>query len=206
MLKVYGRANAWNVRKVTFLIEDLGLPYERLDYGRGFAPTDTPDFLALNPNGFVPVLDDNGFILWESHTLLRYIAGKYGQPPLYPADVQQRARVDQWLDWKISHVAPAMRPLFFTRVLNSKDYTDKEVADAEADWNKYFTILDGQLGRTGAYVAGSDFTIADCAIGMAVHRFMTMPCDRPALQHVERYYGQLSERPSYQKTVLIGVP
>jgi glutathione S-transferase len=206
MIKIYGRPTAWNVRKVLFFLEDTGLPYERLDYGRGFQPTNTPEFLALNPNGLVPVLVDGDLIIWESHTVLRYLAAKNGPKSYYPEDLKRRARVDQWLDWKLGHVSPAMRPLFFRHFLKMGEFTDREVADGEAECTKLFTILDAQLGKTGAYVTGPDITIADSSLGMAAHRWLTLPLKRPELGNLARYYESLSSRPSYQKTILIGMP
>jgi glutathione S-transferase len=194
------------VRKVLFFLEDTGLPYERLDYGRGFTPTNTPEFLALNPNAMVPVLSDGDTVIWESHAILRYLAAKNGPESYYPAALGHRAVVDQWLDWKIAHVSPAMRPLFFRHFLKMGEFTDREVAEAEAESAKLFTILDGQLAKTGAYAAGPDITIADSSIGMAVHRWLNLPLKRPVLPHIDEYYLRLSRLPSYEKTVRIGMP
>ncbi len=206
MVTIYGRITAWNVRKVLFFLEDAGIPYERLDYGRGFKPTNTPEFLALNPNGMVPVLVDGSTVLWESHTIMRYLAAKNGPESYYPTNLEHRAVADQWLDWKIAHVSPVIRPLFFRHFLKVGEYTNREVEEAEAVCATLFTILDGQLGKTGAYVAGPDITIADSSIGMAVHRWLTLPLKRPPLKNVERYYETLSKLPSYEKTVRIGMP
>ncbi len=206
MVTIYGRTTAWNVRKVLFFLEDTGLAYERLDYGRGFSPTNTPEFLALNPNAMVPVLADGTTVIWESHSILRYLAAKYGPESYYPSDLAQRAQVDQWLDWKLAHVSPAMRPLFFRHFLKMGEFSDREVAEAEAESAKLFTILDGQFAKTGAYVTGPDITIADNSIGMAVHRWLNLPLKRPALPHIDAYYQTLSRLPSFEKTVRIGMP
>jgi glutathione S-transferase len=206
MIKIYGRTNAWNVRKVLCLLEDIGLPYEQFDYGRGFKAVDSTEFLALNPNAMVPVLLDGDAVIWESHAILRYIAAKYAPESYYPADIIRRAGVDQWLDWKIAHVAVAVRPLFFRHFLKIGDFTEREVEQGEAQCAKLFTILDAQLGKTGAYAAGSNFTIADCSLGMAVHRYLNLPVRHPELPELSRYYSALSQRPAYQKTVLIGMP
>jgi glutathione S-transferase len=206
MITIYGRTTAWNVRKVLFFLEDVGIPYERLDYGRGFSPTNTPEFLALNPNAMVPVLADGGTVIWESHTILRYLAAKNGPESYYPSNLERRAVTDQWLDWKIAHVTPAIRPLFFRHFLKMGEFTDREVQEGEAECARLFTILDGQLAKTGAYVAGPDITIADSSIGMAVHRWLNLPLKRPAVPHIERYYEMLSRLPSYEKTVKIGMP
>jgi glutathione S-transferase len=206
MITIYGRKTAWNVRKVLFFLEDIGLPYERLDYGRGFQPTNTPEFLTLNPNALVPVLVEGDTVIWESHTILRYLAAKYSPPGYYPPGLDRRAVVDQWLDWKIAHVSPAIRPLFFRHFLKMGEFTDREVAEGEAECARLFTILDAQLHKTGAYVAGPELTIADSSIGMATHRWLNLPLKRPELREVARYYETLSKLPSYKKTVLIGMP
>ncbi len=206
MITMYGRAGSWNVRKVLFFLEDVGLPYQRLDYGRGFLSTATPEFLALNPNAMVPVLADGPVVLWESHTILRYLAGKYGPESYYPPSLERRAIVDQWLDWQLAHVSPAMKPLFFRHFLKMGEFTSREVEEAEAECAKLFTILDGQLAKTQACVAGPDITIADSSIGMAVHRWLNLPLKRPDLPHIGHYYQTLSRLPSYEKTVRIGMP
>ncbi len=206
MITIYGRATAWNVRKVLFFLEDVGLPYERLDYGRGFSPTNTPEFLALNPNAMVPVLADGDVVIWESHAILRYLAAKYGPDSYFPANLARRAIVDQWLDWKIAQVSPALRPLFLRYFLKMGEFTGREVQEAETECAKLFTILNGQLAKTGAYAAGSNITIADSSIGMAVHRWLTLPLNRPSLPQIDRYYETLSRLPSYEKTIRIGMP
>ena len=206
MITIYGRATAWNVRKVLFFLEDVGLPYERLDYGRGFSPTNTPEFLALNPNAMVPVLADGDVVIWESHAILRYLAAKYGPDSYFPANLARRAIVDQWLDWKIAQVSPALRPLFFRYFLKMGEFTGREVQEAETECAKLFTILNGQLAKTGAYAAGGNITIADSSIGMAVHRWLTLPLNRPSLPQIDRYYETLSRLPSYEKTIRIGMP
>lgn len=206
MTTLYGRANAWNVRKVMFLAEEIGLELNRLDYGRGYTPTDTAEFLSLNPMGLVPVLKDGPTVLAESHTILRYLAAKYAAPSYYPSALDQRGVVDQWLDWKLGHVSPPVRLLFFHHYLKTPGISEDTVSEAEEESAKLFTVLDGQLARTGAYVAGEDLTIADCAVGMAVHRWLNLPLRRPELAHVQRYYGQLSGRPAFQKTILTGMP
>lgn len=206
MITIYGRATSSNVRKVLFFLEDLGLPYERLDYGRGFAPANTPEFLALNPNALVPVLADAGTVIWESHAILRYLAAKYGPESYYPRDLGRRAIVDQWLDWNLGHVAPCIMVLFLRHFMKMGEFTDREVEQAEAECAKLFTILNGQLAKTGAYVAGPDITIADNSLGMTLHRWLNLPLKRPDLAEVSRYYETLCRLPSFEKTVRIGMP
>src|SRR5258706_7724637 len=154
----------------------------------------------------VPVLVAGDSVIWESHTILRYLAAKNGPETYYPSDLKQRAVVDQWLDWKIAHISPAIRPLFFRHFLKMGEFTDREVTEGETECAKLFTILDGQLGKKGAYVAGPDLTIADSSIGMATHRWLNLPLKRPELPNVTHYYEALSRLPSYEKTVRIGMP
>ncbi|MBT3071187.1 glutathione S-transferase family protein [Rhodomicrobium sp. Az07] len=206
MIEIYGRPTAWNVRKVLFFMEDAGIPYRRIDYGRAFRPTNTREFLDINPNGLVPVLKDESFTLWESHAILRYLAAKYGPPGYYPGDLQSRSLVDQWLDWKLDHVSPALRALFMRHFLKVGEFADRDAAEREAEANRLFAILDNRLEKTGAYVAGAEITIADSALGMAVHRWLNLPLRRPNLPHVTRYYERLKKLPSFEKTICIGIP
>jgi glutathione S-transferase len=205
MTTLYGRANAWNVRKVMFFIEEIGLAANRLDYGRGFEPTNTPEFLAMNPNGLVPVLKDGVAVIWESHTILRYLASKYADEGYYPKALERRAVVDQWLDWKLGSVMLPLRGLFFHHYLKVEQ-PQAELDAAEAECARLFTILDAQVGKTGAFAEGAHLTIADCALGMAVHRWLGLPLRRPDLPHIQRYYAELGTRPAFQKTVLTGMP
>ncbi len=199
MIVIYGRANSSNVRKVLWLAEEIGLEIDRRDYGRGYAPTDTPEFKALNPNAKVPVMEEDGFVLWESHAILRYLAAKYG-PEWYPDELQHRARVEQWLDWVMGEIHEPLRQLFFT--LHVKPGSDPEgIPAAEEQAARLCSILDAQLERT-PYIAGEQPSIADCAIGMMVHRWYYMDITRPSLPAVEGYYTRLKARPAFQGPVL----
>jgi len=200
MITIYGRANSSNVRKVLWLAEELGLQIDRHDYGRGYAPTDTPEFRALNPNAKVPVMDEDGFILWDSHAILRYMAAKFGAN-WYPADLRARAIVDQWLDWMIIELQEPVRKIFFA--LHVKPGSDPDgIPGHEAESARACGILDAQLEKTGAYVAGATPTIADCAIGMMVHRWYYFDIQRPSFPALEAYYERLKARPAFQGPIL----
>jgi len=199
MIVLYGRANSSNVRKVLWLTEELGLPLDRRDYGRGYQPTDTPEFKKLNPNAKVPVLDENGFILWESHAILRYLAAKY-DAQWYPAELQRRAIVEQWLDWVMSEFQEPVRRLFFAlHVKPGSD--DAAVPPNEAECARMCGILETRLQET-SYIAGHHPTIADCALGMMVHRWFVLEINRPVLPAVEAYYERLKSRPAFQGPIL----
>lgn len=207
MLTLYGRANSSNVRKVLWLIGELNLEVNRLDYGRGFKSTQTPEYLALNPNGLVPTLVDGDFVLWESHAIMRYLATKHGAESWYPSALHHRAIVDQWLDWQLAHLLRPMHGLFFGVHLKAEPENDPQrIAAAASEANRLFGIFDQQLQKTGGYAAGRDPTIADCALGMMVHRWYALDIERADLPAIERYYKALSERPAFQTAILNAGP
>ena len=202
MLKIHGRDNSINVRKVLWACMELGIPFEREDWGSGFRSTSEPAFLAMNPNAMVPVIDDGGFVLWESNTILRYLAAQYGADgaaSLYPADVRQRARVDQWIDWQASDLNRSWSQAFMALVRKSPDYEDARlVAASIANWTRYMRVLEQQLQHTGAYVAGADFTLADIPVGLSVNRWFGTPFEHPDLPAVAAYYERLRAREGYR--------
>lgn len=207
MITVYGRANSSNVRKVLWLLDELGVTFDRLDYGRGYQSTRTPEFLALNPNGLVPTIVDGDTVIWESHAILRYLAARYGPDSWYPAELGRRAIVEQWLDWQIAHVQGPMRDLFFGLHLDAApENAPERIAKAAETTNQLFGILDQQLQKTGAYVAGAEPTIADCALGMMVHRWYALDVPRADLNAIKRYHDLLSTRPAFQKAILNAGP
>ncbi|MES2958695.1 MAG: glutathione S-transferase, partial [Pseudomonadota bacterium] len=196
MLRVLGRQSSINVRKVLWACDEIGLPFAREDWGLGFRPTQSPEYLALNPNALVPVLVDDGFVLWESNTICRYLAVRQGRDDLLPAAPRERARVEQWMDWQAGELNNAWRYAFMALVRRSPAHTDAEAIAASQDaWNRHMQILDAQLAQTGAYAVGPTFTLADIVLGLAVHRWSMTPIERPALAAVAAYVARLSERP-----------
>jgi glutathione S-transferase len=208
MLKIYGRANSINVRKVLWTAEEIGLPFEREDWGRGFRPVSDPAFQALNPLSVVPVIDDDGFILSESNTIARYLAARHGRADLLPADPQGRATVERWMDWQSQEFNNSYRAAVLSNVFRLPVPGGQEALDASlADWPKQLAIVEHQLGRTGAYIAGPTFTLADVAIGLAINRwFMTPTGEKPKFPAISAYYDRLAERPAYQKYGRNGLP
>ncbi|OCZ96586.1 glutathione S-transferase [Achromobacter xylosoxidans] len=205
MLNILGKASSINVRKVLWTCVELGLPFEREDWGSGFRPTNEPAFLALNPNAMVPVLRDGDFALWESNSIIRYLANQYGagrEQPLYPSEPRRRARVDQWMDWQATDLNRSWSYAFLALARQSPAHRDAAAIEASSrDWGHFMGILERRLGETGAYVAGEAFTLADIAIGLSVNRWFATPLDdalRPALPAVAAYYDRLAERPGYR--------
>jgi len=200
MLKIYGYAASINVRKVLWACEELGLAFEREDWGGGFRSTSEPAFRALNPVGMVPVIDDGGTIIWESNVIVRYLAARHGRTDLLPADPLQRAHVEQWMDWQASDFNNSWRVPFQALVRKNPDFQDAKAIEKSAQlFASMVGIVDAQLGRTGAYIAGENFTVADIAIGLSIHRWFSTPISRPPYVHVDRYYAGLLERSGFRR-------
>ncbi|NNG24028.1 glutathione S-transferase family protein [Telluria aromaticivorans] len=192
MLKIIGKDSSINVRKVLWTCAELGLPFEREDWQAGHA--------ALNPNALVPVLVDDGVVLWESNTICRYLCTQYGDGALLPNDAKSRARVEQWMDWQATDLNTAWRYAFMALVRNSPAYQEPaQIAASIAAWNRHLGILDDQLGATGVYALGGSFTLADVVLGLSVNRWMMTPIDKPGYRYVAAYYDRLAERPGFRE-------
>ncbi len=198
MLKVLGKSSSINVRKVLWLCAEMQLAIEHEEWGSGFRSTQMPEFLALNPNALVPVLRDGELVLWESNTICRYLAGREGRSDLLPTAPEERALVEQWMDWQATELNNAWRYAFMALVRKSPAHTDPEaLATSVAEWNRHMQMLDAQLGKTGAYAAAASFTLADVVLGLSTHRWFMTLMERPSLPAVEAYYARLSERPAF---------
>jgi glutathione S-transferase len=195
MLRVLGRVTSINTRKVLWALDEMGVPYAREDWGKPLRDPDVPEFRALNPNALVPVIVDEGFVLWESHAILRYLAAKAGSD-LWPADLEERGRVDQWMSWQASELNPAWTYVVQAKLRGNPPNPDPAQIEASvAGWTRKMRILEAQLeGR--AFVAGDRFSLADVVIGLSTHRWMNMPFDRPAFPAIDRHYRQMQARPA----------
>lgn len=208
MLKILGRANSFNVRKVLWLCDEIGLPFEREDYGRGFRPTSTPEFLKLNPVGQVPCVIDDGFVMRESHAIVRYLAAKHGATGLYPTDLGQRQKIEAWMDWVAYDVTHSMRGAFLGGQLKEPPWNNEWfVAQGRKDLTAQMKLLDGHLAANGPYVLGKEFTLADIPMGLVVNRWFSLAAlERPNYPAVARYYELLTERPAYRAHGRNGLP
>ena len=204
MLKLYGRATSSNVQLVRWGMAELGLAVERLDYGFGHASTKTPDFLAMNPMGLVPVLDDNGLILWESAAILRYLCAEYGQAPFWPENARTRAPLDIWAEWVKSSFTPALlNGLFYPLVRRDPaTITPAMIAEGAAALAPLAQMLDARLGQ-GPWMAGEDFTFADLYTGHLLYRYFGLPFERPFTPNLSSYYARLQERPGFREHVMV---
>ena len=198
MLRVLGKASSINVRKVLWACAEMEIPFEREDWGTGYKSTRTPEFLALNPNAMVPVIQDGDFILWESNSIIRYLAARSNASNLYPHEAKAKARVDQWIDWQASDLNKSWSYAFMSLVRHSPEHQDSQaLATACKDWSRHMEILNRQLESTGAYVAGHEFSLADIPVGLSVNRWFETPLAHPDFPAVSDYYERLSQRPGY---------
>jgi glutathione S-transferase len=206
MLKIYGRANSINVRKVLWIATELGLPYTREDWGRGYRPLTDPVFQALNPIGGVPVVDDAGLILRESNVIVRYLADKHQRADLYPTDTPTRTTIDAWLDWAGSDLYWGVRPVFLSKVVQPPPYDPQTIEAGARDWTDKMRRLDRHLAHSGGFLTGPAFTIADIPTGLVVNRWFALDFDKPVLPAVSAYYDRLTERPAYREHGRNGTP
>ena len=200
MLTIWGRLNSHNVKKVAWFAEELGLAYVRQDVGMQFGMSDA--YLAMNPNAMIPTIEDDGFILWESNAILRYLAARHGGMRWWPDEPQLRAIGDRWMDWQIDFAA-AQGPAFLNLVRRAPDERDMAaVAKAAAKSGELMGILDRYLADS-EWLSGDDFGIGDIPMGVYAHTWFTLDIERPDLPHVSDWYRRLQSRDGYASQVMI---
>lgn len=205
MLKIWGRLSSVNVQKVVWCCDELGLAYTRSDAGGAFGIVNTPEYRALNPNGLVPVIEDEGFVLWESNAIVRYLAAKHGDGGIWPSEAKARADVDRWMEWQSTGYTPAMGPAFVGLVRTPAEKRDLNAIEASRAKSETFAdVLDAHLGNR-AFVAGATFSAADIVVGCAVHRWLGLPLARAPRPHLERYYRALGTRPGARRVLSLPV-
>lgn len=199
MLKIWGRSNSINVQKVLWTCAELGLPYERIDAGMQFGVNNTPEYRAMNPNALVPLINDDGFVLWESHAIVRYLARKHGLGTLYPKDPQAAADADRWMEWYSTTLWNHMKPVFWILIRTPPEKRNMaEVEDNRKKLAGYLEMADAHLAKN-PHFGGSAFTMADIPHAVLAHRWFNVPIERPALPHYERWFRMVSQRPGFQQ-------
>jgi glutathione S-transferase len=199
MLKILGRRNSGNTQKVLWCCDELGIAYEREDVGRGFGRNHEPAYLALNPNGRVPTIVDEGFVLWESNSIVRYLCAKHGMGTLCPSELQRRVDMERWMDWQQTTLRPRFHALFdaLKDTVPPDDVTLRSLEKAMDDaWN----ILDAQLAKH-PFVADIDLTMADIPFCYIVNRWYKLPIEHRGLSNVKAWYDRLCERPAFRRNV-----
>jgi len=202
MLKIWGRHNSSNVRKVLWCAEEIGLPYESIVAGGAFGRVDDAEYRALNPNGLVPMIEDHGLPLWESNVIVRYLSARYALDTLYLADPAERAIGEKWMDWTSTTFAPVFRDLFWGVLRTPVAERDPaRIAAALERSGQLLAIADAALART-PWLSGARFAMGDIPLGAFAYAWFEMPIERPELPHLQDWYARLCERPAYRKGVM----
>lgn len=203
MLHLFGRENSSNVQTVLIALHEMGLPYQRTDAGLQFGINNTPEYLRRNPNGLVPMLTDGDLDVWETNTILRYLAQKYGPTTLYPTEAAARSHVERWMDWRQTTLGPAIGVPFLQYIRVAPEKRDMPLVRAkEAEAVRAMKILDAQL-QGKSYVTGETLTMADITLVIFVHRFYALPLEieRPPLPNAQRWLAAMRARPSVKRYV-----
>ncbi|MFE8101930.1 glutathione S-transferase family protein [Brenneria goodwinii] len=205
MLTVWGRRSSSNVQALMWCIGELGLPYHRHDAGHIYGGTNTPEFLAMNPNGTIPVLKDGDEeALWETGAILRYLANRYGPEAFWPKDLSARTNVDKWAEWSKLNIALMFTAPIFWRVVRTpeNERDDDAIEKALAAFCTKLKIAEERLSAHD-YLAGPDFTLADIQFGHVLYRYYDMAIQRPAFPAVRSYYQRLTKRPAFKEHVMV---
>jgi len=202
-MKVWGRKDSANVQKVLWCCGELDLPFQRVDIGGAFGKNREKPYLDLNPNGVVPTVEDEGFVLWESNSIVRYLVDKYGQGRLLPPTPEARANANRWMDWQLTVMNACMVPLYMALIRTPPDKQDpaaveKARGQAAGKWEIVERYLQG-----GDYLAGNAFSIGDIPLGIWAYRWFNLPIHRPGLPRLEGWYQRLAGRPPYREHIMI---
>ena len=194
-LRIWGRLSSVNVQKVVWCADELAIAYERIDAGGAFGLTKTPQYLAMNPNALVPVIEDDGFVLYESNAIVRYLAARHSPGGLWPEDLRRRADADRWMEWQSNTYTPAMRDIFWQLVRTPAENRSSAAIEASRkECERLTAILDHHLAQR-RYLTEHGFTAADIVVGCAAHRWLHLPVAREPRPHLERWCALISSRP-----------
>lgn len=198
MLKIWGRLSSVNVQKVVWTVRELALPYTRIDAGGQFGIVDTPDYAALNPNRQIPLIDDGGFLLWESNAIVRYLSSRYGQGELWSDDPRHRADADRWMDWQATEWQPSMVRAFLGLSRTPPEQRDNAAIQASIDRAAALALLLDNHLQDREFVTGSQLTMGDISLGCAAHRWMGLPIEHPPTPALSAWYRRIMTRPATQ--------
>lgn len=202
MLKLWGRTNSTNVKKALWCLEELQIPYTRVDAGGAFGVVDETHYIAKNPNKLVPCLEDGELVLWESNAIVRYLAAQYGQGSLWESHPAKRAQADKWMDWVTATLAAPFRPVFWNIVRTAPEQRDMAAVQASLETCGKLLAIPDQALATQPYLSGESFGMGDIPLGCYAYAWFEMPIERPDLPHLRRWYEQLQRRPGYQTAVV----
>ena len=196
MLRILGKRQSINVRKVLWTCDEIGLPYSQEEWGAGTRPTSEAEFQLLNPKGLIPVVVDGDNALTESNTIVRYLATKHGRADLLPVEPLARAHVEEFMDWQATELNWSWRVAFQSIVRKNAHGTADQIAHSLAEWTRMMLLLEQRLADARPYICGAQFTVADIVIGLSVNRWFQTPMERPALPRIGSYFGKLMQRPA----------
>jgi len=204
MLKVWGRNTSSNVQKVIWGLAEMKIPFERIDVGGSFGKTKEAFYLAMNPNSLVPTLEEeDGFTLWESNSILRYVAAKHSNRTLEPADLKTRALAHKWMDWQLSVLGPAMTPVFWGLIRTPPDKRDPKAIEAGKEKSQAAAkIMDAQLAKT-KFLASDEFSYGDIPVGIQIHRYMQLIPERVPTPNLDRWYAAITSRPAFKEQIAV---
>jgi len=202
VIKIWGRNTSSNVQKVMWAVGEIGLPHRRIDIGGPFGKNREPAYLAMNPNGLVPTLEEeDGFLLWESNSIVRYLAAKHRAGMLEPADLRARARANAWMDWQLSVLGPAIFQCFWGLIRTPPEKRNyAAIEESKKKTTEAIGILDGELGKS-AFVAGEAFSYGDIPSAVMANRYRQLVPERPAFANFERWYAAIAARPAFKDQV-----
>ena len=202
MLKIWGRNTSSNVQKVIWALAEMKIPFERIDVGGAFGKTKDAFYLKMNPNSLVPTLEEeDGFTMWESNSIIRYLAAKHTARVLEPADLKIRARAHMWMDWQLSVMAPSITPVFWGLIRTPPEKRDQKAIDTGKEKTIVAAkMMDEQLGRT-RFMAGDEFSYGDIPVGIMCYRFIQLVPQRPPMPNLDRWYGAISSRQAFKDHV-----
>ena len=201
MLRIWGRTTSSNVQKVLWCCAELGLAFDRTDWGGPFGGNKDPAYLAMNPNGRVPTIEDGDLVVWESNTIMRYLCATRDGARLHPLDLAARTHVERWMDWQLAHLAPSHATMTQGYLRQPPEKRDPVALEAARQQGAMmWEIVEAQL-TLGPHVAGEAFTLADICLGVFAHRWHYFPIERPSLPRVRAWYEQIAQRPAFQAHV-----
>ena len=199
MLTIWGRKNSINVQKVLWCCGELKLKYDRIDAGMEHGVNNTPEYRVMNPNGLVPTINYDGFILWESHAIVRYLSGIHGLGTLWPGTPRAFAEADRWMEWYNTTLWNNLRPVFWNLVRVAPEKRDVALVNESVKrLTSNFEIADAHLAKN-RYFGGNEFTMGDIPMGVAAFRWFNVPIDRPALRNLEAWYERIVQRPAFKE-------
>lgn len=205
VLQIWGRKTSSNVQALMWAVGELNLPYKRLDVGHIYGGNTSPEFLAMNPNGTIPVLrDGDGEPLWETGAIIRYLSNRYGTDPFWPTQLNARTKVDMWAEWSKINIAQGFTgPIFWSVVRTLPEQQDKfAISAAIALLTKKLEIAEAQL-TSHPFIAGDTFTLADIQFGHILFRYFNISIERTTLPKLQQYYQRLTERVAFREHVMV---